>query len=182
MPGTSWENLTNLPYQLAKNQLKEAARRMQEERWKEQEGDKGHLTAHAAESKPQWGMEPSLLLLPPATVTTYVQVRNGAGIEGRHIEEGKCVYCRTHLQSTHHLLWACEETKKERSTFIEEVKRTAPRATRAMMALDMEPAFHFLMGAGAKTTNTEEWKTFQRRAAQFVLETFGTKEIKPRGP
>ena len=56
MPGMAWGHLTNLPYQVAKEQLKESARRIQEECWKERETVKGHLTAHAARSKPHWGM------------------------------------------------------------------------------------------------------------------------------
>jgi len=51
-----------------------------------------------------------------------------------------------------------------------------------MLALDMEAAFHFLMGAGARSTNTTEWETFQRRAAQFVQDVFMNKEERERNP
>ena len=74
------------------------------------------------------------------------------------------------------MMWACKSTERTRQSFIEEVKISAPGATREMQKLTIGPRFHFVMGAGAKGTNREEWEVFQKRAAEFVEEVYNKTE------
>ena len=176
MPSSSWERFTNLPYQVAKTDLKDAATKTQIQRWREHERTQGHLTANAGISKPQWGLENSLTQLPPMDVVTYIGVRNGAGIKRGHVHEGKCAKCNLHPQSELHILWTCEGTRAIRNRFITTATQKAPQSTQRLVSLTPQPAFHFLMGAGAKVTRPEEWKTFQGIAVSFVAEIFKTEK------
>ena len=169
----TWTGFTNQPYKVAKTRLKEAAQVVQEKRWAEHERTLGHATANAWRSKPKWGMERTLLHLPPADVITYIRVRNGAGISENHIRDDKCAMCRQQTQSEAHMLWMCESTKTDRLTFCETATQMAPQAMRGLTTLPPRQAFHYLMGAGAKEISEMEWEKFQRAAVTFVSRVFG---------
>ena len=173
MPHITWGNFANMPYRVAKADLKEAAEAMQVRRWNDLEHTLGHETAYASRSKPRWGIERSLHLIAPTDVVAYIQVRNGAGI-GEHLEHGgMCALCAQHVQSEAHILWACMGTRGARNKFQAEATQVAPEAMRRLNELQPRQAFHFLMGAGARDVSEVEWAKFQPVAVKFVVEAFG---------
>jgi hypothetical protein len=93
-----------------------------------------------------------------------------------HTRSGECTKCRAHQQSEAHLLWACTATSPARATFSATTRVAAPTAWRGLCALPLQDAFHFLMGAGAKTVSEGEWKNFQREAVRYVAQAFSTLE------
>jgi hypothetical protein len=172
-PSSTWGHFTNLPYAVAKSQLKESTLRLQHARWSELEVALGHQTAYAILSKPHWGMEKSLQTILPTAVTVYIRVRNGAGLQAHHSDSGMCALCHRHPQSEAHLLWACAHTRQPRLQFLDEAKTQSPRALALLLPLHPETAFHYLMGAGASTNPENEWLLFQRAAVNFVVQVFG---------
>ena len=176
IPGATWGGFTNLPHVVAKAQLKAAVERIQEARWRSNENVNGFRTMHAGMSKTKWGLDSSLLKMRPSLVTTYVRVRNGVGIEDRHMEGSTCSYCKTDPQSELHLLWVCSGTTEARTTFIRAIQHEAPRVAEKMLKLTAIPMFHFMMGAGAKETGEDEWEIFQAKAVEFVSEAFGERK------
>ena len=79
-----------------------------------------------------------------------------------------------HPQSELHILWTCVGTHEARNKFRMAIAQDTPRATRHLYSLTPQPAFHFLMGAGARIIPEEEWMIFQKMAVTFVVEAFET--------
>jgi hypothetical protein len=117
-------------------------------------------------------MEPSLQALRPADVMIYIRVRNGVGIQQKHIREGLCARCSQQPQSEAHLLWECTGTLANRIAFQAATRLVAPRSWLQLAALPPRLAFHYLLGAGSKTAPATEWVMFQKEAVRLVSEIF----------
>lgn len=169
LPLQTWVDFCRVPYALAKITIKQATLRQQEQRWAEMEANLGHLTSDARLSKPQWGLEPSLLRLPPMDVMTYISVRNGDALRPQHsAKNGLCAHCSTETQSTLHLLLGCPMLEALRHNFHKDMVTKAPQAASQYMKLPPKDSYHYLMGAGCKTTAPHQWETFQAAAVQYV--------------
>jgi hypothetical protein len=168
LPQYTWPEFCRVPYALAKLAIKQATLKQQEHRWAICEANLGHLTSDARLSKPQWGMEPSLIHLPPLDVMVYLSVRNGDSLRPQHTAAGLCAHCKRQPQSVLHLLQACPTLETLRNKFYHDARQSSPQAVYQLQLLPPKDAYHFIMGAGRNKSPAQEWDGFQKAAVQYV--------------
>ena len=102
----------------------------------------------------------------------YVRVRNGAGVAGLTGQDGNCLRCQRHSMSALHVMWQCTSTKHTRLAFWREATAVTPGIVSRLSELPPQEAFHFVMGAGARSSPEDQWCAFQALAVLFVARTF----------
>jgi hypothetical protein len=168
LPLRTWPDFCRVPYALAKTAIKQATLQHQARRWSEAEANLGHLTADAKISKPQWGLEPSLLNLPPLDVMIYLRARNGDALCPQHTAASVCAHCHKEPQSVIHLLLACDTLYLLRQRFYTDAHQLAPQAIAQLYLLTPKAKYHYIMGAGGSKMPSQQWDPFQALAVQYV--------------